>query len=156
MTRTSSAYIHQSDPYQLHPHGHRIICVWLHGGRLNISRTLESTMAPTLDLAFDKVIFGARSDPLTSCWNVSSVFPWKLHSWVRFVPPTACCCIFAIFLGMSNCGSPCRIVIWWFLSWLSWGLSSSQTVVSRYDNKRLSIFSSDLYEVVNVNDCRGK
>ena len=32
----------------------------------------------------------------------------------------------------------------------------SQTVVKRYNNRRLSIFSVDLYEMVNAKDYRSK
>ena len=59
-------------------------------------------MVPTPYLAFNKVVFRARFDPLASGWNVSSIFPWKLHYWTEFDPPVACYYISTIFLGMSG------------------------------------------------------
>ena len=58
-----------------------LICIKWYRNGLNASCMSELAMAPTPDLAFNKALFKAGSDPLATCWNVSNIFPWKIHSW---------------------------------------------------------------------------
>ena len=87
-----------------------LICVRWYGGGLNASCMSELAMAAIPDLAFNKAFFKVGSDPLATCWNVSSIFPWKLRLGIGSDPPIACCCISAIFLRTSDFWFPSIIV----------------------------------------------